>query len=74
MSDPSGMFVIPRRSLRPLNEMLSFNPRLECALKSISQGGAWIFQSPVNRAQRKFLIDLTTQSEMGIGSAVLDHE
>lgn len=74
MPDPSGMFVTQRMSLRPLNEMLSLTPRLGCPLKSKSQGGAWIFHSPVNRAQRKFLVDLTAQGKVGISAAVLHHE
>ena len=74
MPDPSDMFVIPRMSLRPSNEMLLPTPRLEFVLKSKSQGGAWIFHSPVNRAQRKFLVDLTAQGEVSVSTAILDHK
>ena len=74
MPDPSDMFVILRMSLCPSNEMLLSTPRLEFILKSKSQGGAWIFHSPVNRAQRKFLVDLTVQGKVAVSTAILEHK
>jgi len=42
-------------------------------LESISQPHPRVFETPVDRADREVVIEISAESQMGVGAAVLNH-